>query len=149
MDITITLSDLSPELRAALGGADHISFSAVDKDERTILRDEVACGKDAVFLAVTAADYARGALAVAAAPQDAPTVRQKPDELSEQGSPEQGSPEQGGFEPGDCVEVAYFGRWVRGSFLDYDIGKWCRVLMDRPGDTFTLTVPLSLVRKCA
>lgn len=146
MDITITLSDLSPELRAALGGADHISFSAVDKDERTILRDELACGKDAAFLAVTAADYARDALAMAAAPQDAPTARQKPAEPGEQGSPEQGK-----FKPGDCVEVEYLGRWVRGSFLGYDAGniKWCRVLMDRASETFALTVPCMLVRKCA
>lgn len=146
MDITITLSDLSPELRAALGGADHISFSAEGKDERTILRDEFTCGKDAAFLAVTAADYARDALAMAAAPQDAPTARPKPGEPSKQGSPEQGD-----FKPGDCVEVAYLGRWVRGEFLGYNIGngKWCRILVDRPGDTFALTVPLLLVRKCA
>lgn len=145
MNITITLSDLSPELRAALGGADHISFAAVDKDERTILRDEFVCGKEAAFLAVTAADYARGALAKAAGTEKEPAARQKPAEPSGKGAAEPGD-----FKPGDCVEVAYLGRWARGSFLGYDAGngKWCRVLMDRPEDTFALTVPCMLVRRC-
>lgn len=148
MDITITLSDLSPELRTALGGADHISFSAVDKDERTILRDEFACGKDAAFLAVTAADYAREALAMAAAPQDAPTARQKPGEPSKQGSPEQGK-----FKPGDCVEALFYREWVRGTFVGYADHRpnWCSIIVDgdASGDSFILGTSTSKVRKCA
>lgn len=147
MDITIILSKLSPELSAALGGADHISFSAVDKEESIILRDDFACGEDAAFLAVTAADYARGAIAAAADTQKERAARQKPAEPAGQSMAE-----SGGFKPGDCVEALFYREWVRGTFVGYadHRSNWCSIIVDdATGNSFILGTSISKVRKCA